>query len=231
MTPEFSISRHPAPEPRAQKKLLVMLPGAGMAAQDFAAHGMVSLAQDHDPGVDIIAARLTLDLYLDDQAGAALHRVIIEPALAQGYAQIWLLGISLGGMGALLYAALHQNLVDGIVLLAPFLGTPGTIAGIEAAGGLPHWTPNAATTTPETRMLTWLRDFIARAPPSPNLFLGFGEADRFARGHRLLAARLPPARVVTRPGGHDWETWAALWRRLLDAGALATPDATQAPVS
>jgi pimeloyl-ACP methyl ester carboxylesterase len=224
VTREFSLSHHPAPKPHARKKLLVMLPGAGMEAQDFAAHGIISVVQDHDQAIDIIAARLPLDLYLDDQAGAALHRVVIEPALKQGYSKIWLLGISLGGMGALLYAALHETLVDGIVLLAPFLGTPGTIAAIEASGGLAHWAPNATTTTSEARMLLWLKAFTARRPPRPKLLLGFGESDRFARGHRLLAALLPAGFVATHPGAHDWETWLALCRRLLTTSALANPE-------
>jgi len=215
---EAILLRHAAPGPGKARRLLVMLPGAGMAAEDFAANGLVGALHERHRDIEIIAARLPLELYLDGQAADCLHRTVIEPALAQGYAQIWLLGISLGGMGALSYAALHEDLVAGLVLLAPFLGTPGTIAGIEAAGGLPHWTPGEVTTAPEARVLEWLKDFIARQQVLPKLYLGYGEADRFARGHRLLGALLPPAQVVTRPGGHDWESWAALWRLMLDAG-------------
>ena len=34
----------------------------------------------------------------------------------------------------------------------------------------------------------------------------------------MLARQLPAERVVTLPGGHDWETWLRLWRTLLAKG-------------
>jgi pimeloyl-ACP methyl ester carboxylesterase len=207
---------YPAPGGGRNKNLMVMLPGAGMEAGDFAANGMVAAVHDRGLAVDIIAARPELDLYLDGNVAAALHRAVIAPAREAGYSQIWLLGISLGGMGALLYAAPHEARVEGIVLLAPFLGTPGTIAEVEAAGGLPGWTAGGVATAPEARMLGWLRDYVARPPARPKLYLGYGLADRFARGHRLLGACLAAHQVFTQNGGHDWETWLALWRHVLD---------------
>jgi pimeloyl-ACP methyl ester carboxylesterase len=207
---------HPAPG-GISKNLLVMLPGAGMEAADFATNGLVAAAHDQRPEIDIIAARPDLDLYLDGDVASALHSAVIAPALAQGYTQIRLLGISLGGMGALLYAALHEQHIAAIFLLAPFLGTPGTIAEIEAAGGLPNWKPGPVPTAPEAIMLSWLQDYVARPEARPNLTLGYGTKDRFARGHQMLAAQLPEENVFTHPGGHDWETWLPLWRRMLDA--------------
>jgi hypothetical protein len=35
----------------------------------------------------------------------------------------------------------------------------------------------------------------------------------------MLAACLPGAHVHTAGGGHDWDTWRALWQSLLDAAA------------
>jgi pimeloyl-ACP methyl ester carboxylesterase len=199
------------------KNLLVMLPGAAMEAADFATNGLVAAAHDRHPETDIIAARPDLDLYLDGDVAGALHGAIIAPALAQGYTQIRLLGISLGGMGALLYAALHEQHIAAIFLLAPFLGTPGTIAEIEAAGGLPHWKPGAVSTAPEARMLSWLQAYLAHPRPHPSIYLGYGTKDRFARSHKMLGAQLAEENVFTHPGAHDWETWAPLWRRMLDA--------------
>jgi pimeloyl-ACP methyl ester carboxylesterase len=205
---------HPAPAAAGPRVLLVMLPGAGIEAADFAAHGMVDALHERILPVDVVATRPALDLYLDGGVTAALHRVVIEPALAQNYAKIWLLGISLGGMGALLYASAHAALLEGLILLAPFLGTQGTIAGMAAVGGLAAWSAGPATTAPEAQMLRWLQ----HRPRHPPVYLGYGEADRFAPGHRMLAAALPASHVVTDDGGHDWETWTTLWRQLLDAG-------------
>jgi pimeloyl-ACP methyl ester carboxylesterase len=216
MTQAFTCLHHRAPALATDRALLVMLPGAGMEAADFAARGMISAVHDRGLPIDIAATCPELDLYLDGDITAALHSAVITPAIAQGYRRIWLLGISLGGMGALLYASIHATLLEGVILLAPFLGTQGTIAALEAAGGLNAWPPTLGATAPERQMLAWLQN----RPPRPKLYLGYGEADRFARGHRLLAATMPASNVMTEMGGHDWETWLALWRQILDAGAV-----------
>jgi pimeloyl-ACP methyl ester carboxylesterase len=204
-------SIHRSPTASADRILLVMLPGAGITAADFATHGMVDAVHERGLPVDIIAVEPALDLYLDGGIVPALHATIT----AQAYTRIWLLGISLGGMGALLYASTHA--VEGLVLLAPFLGTRGTVAEIARAGGLTAWSPaGSAATGMETRLLSWLQAHLAQNPPSPRLYLGYGLQDRFAPGHRFLADQLPANRVITTQGGHDWQAWTPLWRRLLD---------------
>jgi pimeloyl-ACP methyl ester carboxylesterase len=49
----------------------------------------------------------------------------------------------------------------------------------------------------------------------PPVYLGFGDADRYAEPSRMLARRLPAERVVVLPGAHDWPTWMLLWHALL----------------
>jgi pimeloyl-ACP methyl ester carboxylesterase len=215
---------HKAPGGGRNRVLLVMLPGVGIEPGAFADRGLVASVHERGLPVDVVAAGPRLDLYLDGTIATALHHAIVEPALRQGYARLWFLGISLGGMGALLYAGADAAPVEGMVLLAPFLGTQGTIAEIAGAGGLASWQAGAsAATAPECRMLAWLQQFLARPPARPAVYLGYGRGDRFSQGHRMLAERLPDLRVVTTEGGHDWKTWAALWRRILDAEPFATP--------
>lgn len=213
----MQVLRYPAPGGAASRVLLVMLPGVGIEAEAFARHGMVAAVRDRGLAVDILAARPELDLYLDGTVAQWLHTEIIQPARDQGHARIWLLGISLGGMGALLHASAQAEVLEGIILLAPFLGTPGTIAELERAGSLAAWSAaDSAAVAPEKTLLAWLQGYTAHLPYRPKLYLGFGAADRFAAGHRLLAAALPQAQVVTEAGGHDWPTWLALWQRVLD---------------
>ncbi|GLR66120.1 hypothetical protein GCM10010909_07980 [Acidocella aquatica] len=221
---------HKAPGAGGDRVLLVMLPGAGIKASAFVEHGMADAVHARGLAVDIIIAQPDLDLYLDGDVAAALHRAVVEPARAQGYARVWLLGISLGCMGALLYASAHAAALEGMVLLAPFLGTKGTVAELGRAGGLAAWpAARSAATAPEQRMLVWLRDFLVQRAVSPALYLGYGREDRFARGHRLLADALPAARVVTAAGGHDWDTWRTLWRLVLDTSPfLPAGEATAA---
>jgi len=132
----ISILHHRAPGSGTDRPLLIMLPGAGIEAAAFSENGLVAALHEQEPAVDIAALRPDITLYLDGGFVEALHRAVVEPALAQGYTRIWLLGISLGGMGALLYASAHGALVEGLILLAPFLGTRGTLAEMTKAGGL-----------------------------------------------------------------------------------------------
>ncbi len=211
----FSCIEYRAPVEAAERVLLIMLPGVGMAAAEFAAQGMVAAVQALG-AIDVIAVQPALEFYLDGDLAAALQREVITPALAGAQKRVWLLGISLGGMGALLYASAYPEHVEGVVLLAPFLGTKGFVAEVAKAGGLRAWTgQNSVGTNMEQKLLVWLQNYVARPPARQVLYLGYGGQDRFAPGHRLLGDCLPADCVITAPGGHDWESFVPLWRALL----------------
>lgn len=194
--------------------LMVMLPGVGIAAGDFAAQGFVRTIEKVAAPLDIIAARPELDLYLDGTVADEIHRAILAPLAPRR--RVWFLGISLGGMGALLHARAYPDAIEGIILLSPFLGSPGIIAEVESAGGLGAWQPgDIAANDSERKLLAWLTAYLAAPPPRPSLYLGYGKRDRFVRGHALLGDRLPAERVVVGEGGHDWPSWVELWRRIL----------------
>ncbi len=195
--------------------LLIMLPGAGITAEDFAARGMVAAMQARR-SVEIIAAEPDIALYLEDGVTDALHEHVVAPALARGIKRIWLLGISLGGMGALLYARSHQQHMENIFLIAPFLGTKGTVAELARAGGIMPWRAGSSRATdPEQNLLVWLQAHLASGTYQPALYLGYAAQDRFAASHEMLAACLPQTRVAAVQGGHDWPSWRALWQQML----------------
>lgn len=211
-----AVLRYPSSLPVGERVLLVMLPGAGIAAGDFADHGFVAPAQADQPALDIVALRPDLELYLDGTVALVLHETVIAPAIASGIRRIWLLGLSLGGMGALLYVSEYPDLVEGLVLLAPFLGTHGTMAELARAGRFEDWTAEgSAATVPERQLLTWLQGHLRAAQKRPNILLGHATRDRFAAGHRLLAAALPPSQVVQVEGVHDWFAWTDAWHVIL----------------
>jgi pimeloyl-ACP methyl ester carboxylesterase len=129
------------------------------------------------------------------------------------------MGISLGGMGALIYARAHPAEIDGVVLLAPFLATRGVMAELTRAGGWSGWQPGELKPGDyERELLAWLKAYQPATTGLPQLHLGYGTHDRFAAASELLAERLLPADVVAIAGGHDWTTWINLWQRLLDRG-------------
>ena len=197
--------------------LLVLLPGAGMVAEDFETHGFIAAVQRRPWRCDVLAVETGVATYLDDDIAERLHHEVIAPALGAGIEHLWLAGISMGGFGALSYVKEYGAAVAGLLLLAPFIGSRGLIAKLEAAGGMQAWSRcNVVSATPQHRLLAWLASHDFATGTGPTVHLGFGLQDRFAAAHGLLADMLPTERVTTRNGGHDWPTWEVLWEHLLD---------------
>ncbi|QBQ54068.1 alpha/beta fold hydrolase [Nitrosococcus wardiae] len=148
-----------------------------------------------------------------------LHTDVVENARNTGYTRIWLIGISLGGLGSLLYAREHPEAISGMVVLAPFLGNSSLVREIRKAGGVANWKPTAVQPGDYQRHLwQWLQGYLNPHTALPRLYLGFGENDKFAPSNRLLAEILPREQVFIASGGHNWPTWKHLWQRILAAG-------------
>jgi len=203
--------------------LLALLPGADMSAADFETHGLIAAARRRCPSLEIAAFDSGTDCYLDETVAGLLQTEIIAPARSRGIGRIWIAGISLGGMGALLHAQAYPGFVEGLLLLSPFIGSRGLIDKVAAAGGIARWQTPAAKLTPEQGVIAWIRDCHAGFGQWPEIRLAYGTEDRFAAAHRLLAEILPADKVVSAPGGHDWRTWSLLWDRLLDGEPFTLP--------
>jgi pimeloyl-ACP methyl ester carboxylesterase len=222
-----------APGGVAHRTLIVLLPGRYDSPEDFSRHGFAELALRAGAAADILAVDAHPGYYLNRTVVERLREDILAPARPR-YDRIWLVGISMGGSGALSYAAAHPEDVDGIVLLAPFLGSDALLSEIEKAGGLASWNPPPPNPAPpglsmddlERRMWDWLKGNEAAAGGRRiPVYLGWGEEDRFAKPNAMLGRSLPPERVFTAPGGHEWKAWTELWRRILASGALSRPPA------
>ena len=211
----------PAAESRT---LVIFLPGRGDSPENFDRHGFARAVRERGLPVDLLAVDAHLGYYLNGTVIERLETDVIAPARARGYRRIWLVGISIGGLGSLLYLRAHPGVVSGVVLLAPYLGERDVTDEIAAAGGLGRWQP---VDLPSDRfhprqLWRWLQETYAglSAPSATPLYLGYGTRDRFVAGDRLLAAVLPPERVFTTPGGHRWDPWRRLWDTFLRTGAL-----------
>lgn len=195
------------------KCLVVFLPGAGDSAADFERHGFVGALREKGLSVDIVSAQATLGYYVKGGVLERLSADVIGPARAKGYQQTWLMGVSMGGMGTLIYSRAHPDEVHGVLALAPYLGERELIEEIQAAGGLAAW--NGAGDGDERALWRWLQGVSSKQEHGPDLYVGWGTEDRLRVGDALLGAVLPKDHVITVPGGHKWTTWKKVLDRFL----------------
>ena len=194
--------------------LLLLLPGAYMTPEHFVQHGLFRAVEQRQLKLDLIAVDLGLDAVSSGDAIPAVVEQILKPARAN-YRQVWLGGISLGGLLSLGLNADHPDIVDGLCLIAPYPGSRLTTNAIYRAGGLNIWEPTAEEISdPEYRVYRWLK-----APPAGfPVFVGYGTEDRFAEGMQAIAERFPANARCALPGDHDWPVWRDLWEHFLDLG-------------
>lgn len=216
--PTYELVRPEGP-PRCR---VVLLPGRFDRGADFGDRGFANAAFREAPAVEVIAADAHLGYYRDRSVVQRLHEDVVGgPAGRRPEdGETWLAGISMGGLGALLYTRDHPEQVGGLLLVAPFLGDEAMAAELAAAGSLASWSPDPALASEFPQEIwVYLKQLLAD-PAAPPLYLALGEADETAATARFLARELPEERVFTVPGGHDWPTWEELWRRFLAGGVL-----------
>jgi pimeloyl-ACP methyl ester carboxylesterase len=205
-----------------ERILLLMLPGAKNTPQQLQEYGFIRALRERNLPVDVLALDAHVDLYLDRfDIERVLHHALDEVG-KRGYRRIWLLGISLGGSGAMICATQRTSEIERIFLLAPFLGTRGLIAEVEQAGGLQHWQAGEISERDHERLLlAHIQRHTLESGRFPDIYLGYGSEDRYRGASIMLSQRLAQQRVTVMSGGHDWETWITLWETLLDKQPFA----------
>lgn len=211
-------------EDRQAQCVLVFLPGIGDSPELFKQHGFDEAVHD----CELLTVNGDFAYYRDAVFPERLAQEWLTP-LRTKYRRVWLVGVSLGGYGAVQTARAHPELVDGVVLISPFLGVPkGTqelVARIDAEGGLENFHSTAAAPKNPRRhfmevepVWDWLAD-RARREPGPALVMAWGDTDQFVAAQRTVGNALPGDTTFTTAGGHTWETFASLWRKV----AATTP--------
>lgn len=197
---------------------LVLLPGAYQAPEDVLKADFPDALRQRGIDADLSCIDVEAESLTDRGVLRRLRDEVVGPSRALGYAEIWLVGISLGGRLALDYLSSYPAGVDGICLLAPYLGNRIVAREISGAGGLAVWSPGELAPDDDERRI-WA--FIKALPESPlRVYLGFGREDRFVETQALMAAALPPAACTIVAGAHDWDTWRRLWDLFLESGQV-----------
>lgn len=193
---------------------IALLPGAYQEPEDFRRAGFADAVRQRRLQIDLEFLAPDLAHLLDRSVLDALHQDVVAPARAAGCPSVWLGGVSLGGFLALAYTERRPETLDGLCLLAPYLGNRMVTGEVARAGGLRMWHPGVLAPDDEERRIWALIQHL----PEHRLavHLGLGRQDRFGHGHALFADALPATAVDVVDGGHDWPTWRRLWDRFLD---------------
>ncbi len=206
--------------PQKAQRLVVVLPGRADSLDDMRRSGIAQAVHSAWPDADVILTGLALGYYMEGQAEKRLHDEIIAPARGRGYRQVWLVGASLGGMGAVMYDRTYPGAVDGMVLLAPYLGEKPLLRQIASAGGIASWQAPAVPAAVDAdsfqqEMWRHLQTWSREPGKAKNVWLAYGDKDGFRDSMPLVAPLLPAGQALVRPGGHDWVAWSAVTREIL----------------
>jgi S-formylglutathione hydrolase FrmB len=201
--------------------LILLLPGRRDKLGDYGRRGFPDMAERAGVVADWVEVDAHMGYYRAQTISGRLHEDVVAPAHARGVEKIWIVGISMGGLGGILSAREHPEEVRGVIAFAPYLGDeePRTVA---AAGGLRSYTMGAPRPVAdyERELWGWLKRYTAEGAERPPIWLGLGTEDSLAPANRLLGDALPAGRTFVETGGHDWKTWTRLWKDALDAGVL-----------
>ena len=205
--------------------LIIFLPGIADDAEDFKTQSFVNAVQQRQLAVDMLAVRSITGYFYNNSLVERFETDVILPAKKRGYKRIWLVGISLGGLAALIYSKSRPQDITGMLVLAPFLGKSRLIEELSNAGGLKTWHPSVNMQNDQMRTLwLWLKDYLMGDSDRPLLYIGYGNKDKFAKANALLADILPRQQIFVIKGRHNWATWKSLWNNVLDSSIFLSPN-------
>ena len=196
----------------ANKKMVIVLPGAMDNLKSLQRSGIDAVIQRYMPEADVVLIALSMSYYLEGRGMERLHEQVVVPARQAGYREIYLAGASLGGMGVLKYESEHPGEMTGLILMSPYMGETSLVEEIKAAGGLSEWKPQSKPTelrfdgaTPdEWRVVKSLSTNRTRAS---HVWLVCGQQDRYYGASQLIAEVLPPGNYIGLSGAHTWSVW------------------------
>lgn len=199
--------------------LIIFLPGRGDDIESYERAGFIDTLRSSTRPLDAVVIDAHLGYYNERTLVDRVGQDIIRTYQDMGYDEFIVVGISLGGVGALRLKFDFPELVVGTVLIAPFLGDADTIESVAASGGLQSWRnqhhdPNDVG----EEIWSWLGAmYDVQSQTIPNTIIAYGVNDKFAVADDYLAKLLPSTNVFKNDGKHKWVTWSPLWSDLTNS--------------
>lgn len=154
-----------------------------------------------------------LGYYIEQSLGERVHEDVLIPYSQRGYQKFILVGISMGGVGALKISNDYPDLIEGTVLIAPFLGKKATYQSVGAFGNVHEWRQQLEDPPLlDEEIWTWIDTmYDVDSGLVACTILAYGRRDSFAAAGDVLAKMLPESHIFTGDGGHKWIVWQPLW--------------------
>ncbi|PNU20616.1 hypothetical protein C2E25_06115 [Geothermobacter hydrogeniphilus] len=205
------------PAARNNPKLLILLRGIWGGNDIFEREGMIQEVLDRKLPFDMVAPDSHFGYFRSETLPIRLHEDIILPARAKGYREIWIAGVSMGGLGSWFFLMEYPEDIDGIIMFSPFLGWGGIVEEIQEEGDIHAWQPGEHTVKDWERYLwAFIKKYLENQKDYPPIYLGYGDSDFFREEQAELAKYLPPSQVMVINGSHNNGTMKQLWKAYLD---------------
>lgn len=200
-----------------RESLVVLFPGFKGKGIHYEQQGILDAMREHGFEADLMTINVKPRIYFDDDFADTVRKDIMLPAKSKGYKYIYLMGISMGGHGVLLYATKYPEDIDALFVVSPFISGSVQSNAIVKAGGIENWDDCPFLGWDHAcRLWKSLKEYVSNPKRGSNVFLGYGNDDIFVKQCRILAGLLPPENVFTVDGEHDWVTWKKLWLLAMD---------------
>lgn len=200
---------------RKSDRLIVFLPGIYDTAETFKEEDFFILAREAGVEADMLAASIHIGHLINYKMIERIEKDVFRPIQNQGYKNIWLVGLSLGGLNSLEYFRTHEKKICGVVVLAPYILNEKLVKEIENKSD-DVWQPMVGKYEDiiEKRIQTlWL--WVKNKADSSKIYLGYGDKDVYSSNHKVFAKYLSKGNVIEIEGKHNWETGKKLWQHQL----------------
>lgn len=202
---------------KKQDKLIIFIPGIYDSVDKFKRESFFSDARVAGIKADMVAININVGHLTERVMIPRIRKDVFRLIRNEGYKNIWIVGVSIGGLSSLIYLQHHEKDLCGVVVLAPFLADDRLIKEVRKFGGIKKWVPEAEKIKDSIDdQINSLWNWLTTKNDFSNIYLGYGKQDRFIVGSHLLETYLEPSHVVSVDGEHDWVTGRKLWNEQLN---------------
>ena len=164
-------------------RLIIFFPGLYDTEEKFKDEDFFSIARKEGVSADLVSVNVNVFHLVKGMMIERVEKDIFETAKETGYKNIWLVGVSLGGLNSLLFNIKHEKDLCGVVTLAPYVADTPLTEDLSDAKSINDWKPstNGDKLDLEKRLQQlwiWLKESSSNNNLK-KIYLGYGKQDRY----------------------------------------------------